>query len=454
MVLPQTQGATQIYLTYISPFLIEHEGEIDRYISQAHDKIYSLSTEYIGRAIFFIKEYASHIIMGTQMRDFPQSQSSKFNQQYNQPSSSSSFSFSNNAQNFFFQQPDRSSASGAGAGAGSVMNKFFGKSSSAGPSHQLLDQPLQTSYLDSFFAKFKNPPSLSTESTYSVSGAGSRGADNNNNNNAFDSNTPVASATLWSSILEPIARTGAAAIQTSLHLPKVSAATYQAQINAANTTSSSPFSYNSGSQQPPQSGPRSFAGSSGPGSLDREFIPSTSSASTTTGASVTGSGATLKVRNFSNSPLSTSSAERNGPPPYPGTSSTNPNEFGLNRSGNSGTNLAVSDNLTRSPSSTSLSASEMGFDFVRYEPEDAQGGTSSSVYAQQQQQNSLNYQSSGVIDGSSDKPDSQMPQQRSSSSWFGWKRRSSSSTSTSGQPDSSSSQSPSSSGISNTTMTS
>ncbi|KAI9888890.1 MAG: hypothetical protein M1814_006179 [Vezdaea aestivalis] len=39
LVLPQTQGAQQLYTTYVSPFLSRHESDIERAIGNAHDHI-------------------------------------------------------------------------------------------------------------------------------------------------------------------------------------------------------------------------------------------------------------------------------------------------------------------------------------------------------------------------------------------------------------------------------
>lgn len=55
LVLPGQQGATHIYQTYVHPFFVEHENEIDRYISEAHDKAKALGLQYMKATIEWIK---------------------------------------------------------------------------------------------------------------------------------------------------------------------------------------------------------------------------------------------------------------------------------------------------------------------------------------------------------------------------------------------------------------
>lgn len=76
MVLPQSQGASQIYVTYVEPFLREHEGEISNYAWIVHCKLKSLGAEYIARILFYVKEYAAHYIMNTEVHQWTQSNGS------------------------------------------------------------------------------------------------------------------------------------------------------------------------------------------------------------------------------------------------------------------------------------------------------------------------------------------------------------------------------------------
>lgn len=56
LVLPQTQGAKLLYQTHIHPFLANHEHDIDKLITSAHDRARSAGLVYLKRAIEFIKE--------------------------------------------------------------------------------------------------------------------------------------------------------------------------------------------------------------------------------------------------------------------------------------------------------------------------------------------------------------------------------------------------------------
>jgi len=55
LILPGQQGATYIYQTHVHPFLVQHEAEIDRYISEGHDKAKALGLQYMKAAIEWIK---------------------------------------------------------------------------------------------------------------------------------------------------------------------------------------------------------------------------------------------------------------------------------------------------------------------------------------------------------------------------------------------------------------
>ena len=56
LVLPQTQGARLLYQGYIHPFLAQHERDIDKLITAAHEKSVSAGLGYIKLAINFVKQ--------------------------------------------------------------------------------------------------------------------------------------------------------------------------------------------------------------------------------------------------------------------------------------------------------------------------------------------------------------------------------------------------------------
>lgn len=56
LVLPQTQGATKLYLEYVHPTLTKHEHDIEDFIGRAHQQAKSLGIEYIKRLINIAKQ--------------------------------------------------------------------------------------------------------------------------------------------------------------------------------------------------------------------------------------------------------------------------------------------------------------------------------------------------------------------------------------------------------------
>jgi len=64
LVMPGKQGATQLYQTYLHPFLAEHESDIDTFITSAHDRAKAAGLEYMKRAVEWIKVN----VMGMQPR--------------------------------------------------------------------------------------------------------------------------------------------------------------------------------------------------------------------------------------------------------------------------------------------------------------------------------------------------------------------------------------------------
>jgi len=61
LVLPQTQGATKLYVEYVHPYLTEHEKDIEHFIATAHDQLKAAGYSYLKQAI----THAEEIIFGT-----------------------------------------------------------------------------------------------------------------------------------------------------------------------------------------------------------------------------------------------------------------------------------------------------------------------------------------------------------------------------------------------------
>jgi hypothetical protein len=51
LVLPQTQGAKILYYTYIEPFIVQHEQDIDIFIGQAHERLSAAGLGYLNQLI-------------------------------------------------------------------------------------------------------------------------------------------------------------------------------------------------------------------------------------------------------------------------------------------------------------------------------------------------------------------------------------------------------------------
>lgn len=58
LVIPQTQGAKFLYVSYVSPFIIEHERQIDEFIGDLHNKLQSVGLGYLGQLADYIREKA------------------------------------------------------------------------------------------------------------------------------------------------------------------------------------------------------------------------------------------------------------------------------------------------------------------------------------------------------------------------------------------------------------
>ena len=55
LVLPGQQGSVFIYQNYIHPFLYEHERDIDRFITESHDKAKAAGLQYLKEGIEWVK---------------------------------------------------------------------------------------------------------------------------------------------------------------------------------------------------------------------------------------------------------------------------------------------------------------------------------------------------------------------------------------------------------------
>jgi len=54
MVLPQTQGATYLYLHYLHPLMSEHERDLDQLVSQLHRQLKNRGGQYIESTISWL----------------------------------------------------------------------------------------------------------------------------------------------------------------------------------------------------------------------------------------------------------------------------------------------------------------------------------------------------------------------------------------------------------------
>ncbi|CAH0014710.1 unnamed protein product [Clonostachys rhizophaga] len=55
LILPQTQGARELYERYVHPFLEDNEGHIDEFIASAHERLKTAGIAYLKNAIEYIK---------------------------------------------------------------------------------------------------------------------------------------------------------------------------------------------------------------------------------------------------------------------------------------------------------------------------------------------------------------------------------------------------------------
>lgn len=229
LVLPQTQGAAHIYIVYIGPFFDRHDKEIDQCMELAYSNALELSSRYLTTLVEFIKNYMYLFFDDGKKPLNPNYDDQNRNGTGQQQTSSISFPEFSTSTGY-----DRNTIAQVGAGAANIFNTFMNRSKSDGqqgpqdspqgvsssPTRSGPDTTpstfTKTSLLDSFFSKFKTPPSLSS------SEPPNQAAPNT------DAQHPVS---VFGSFFEPIAKAGATAIQSGLFLPKISAETHQAQLD-------------------------------------------------------------------------------------------------------------------------------------------------------------------------------------------------------------------------------
>lgn len=57
------QGSTYVYVTYINPFLLRHEAEIDKTIEQSKGQAKAAGLDYMRRAYVYIREALMRAIL-------------------------------------------------------------------------------------------------------------------------------------------------------------------------------------------------------------------------------------------------------------------------------------------------------------------------------------------------------------------------------------------------------
>lgn len=70
LVLPQTQGAKILYLNYLEPYIVHHEGQIDQFIGETHARLQKMGLGYMN----FIIEWIRDRILGQKSPQPQQSQ--------------------------------------------------------------------------------------------------------------------------------------------------------------------------------------------------------------------------------------------------------------------------------------------------------------------------------------------------------------------------------------------
>lgn len=175
--MPQTQGASQVYTTYIEPFLDTHDEEIDNYIVTALETLKELGADYLTRSLYYAREYASHFMFQTEVRSY-------------QPSTTAFVSNSNH------------------------------------------NEKLSGSYMDNFFLRLKQPPSFSL----SMDAPASRQLSTTKPVFLSEPSTDNLGPSLWNSVF----KAGAAVLQSSLSQQQHSSQPTVSSFARSNEKSSPP----------------------------------------------------------------------------------------------------------------------------------------------------------------------------------------------------------------------
>lgn len=181
LVLPQTQGASQLYLTYVQPFLKEHETEIGDYVWIIYKKSKKLGIEYLTQFLYYVKEYAAHYILNSEVRPYRATEP---------------------------EVTSKEESLNGGVGKGSLI--------------------------DTFFAQFKQPPSfIASNNSTKESSLFPSNLFNNTSNDTKSHDSNQGESSLFGTAL----KIGAAAIQSSLQLPNISKTGKSLSSQATNTRS-------------------------------------------------------------------------------------------------------------------------------------------------------------------------------------------------------------------------
>lgn len=70
LVLPQTQGASQIYVNHVQPFLSQHETQINESVWKLHSQLKAFGLEHLQQVLHYVKEYGFHYLMKTEVRPY------------------------------------------------------------------------------------------------------------------------------------------------------------------------------------------------------------------------------------------------------------------------------------------------------------------------------------------------------------------------------------------------
>jgi receptor expression-enhancing protein 1/2/3/4 len=64
LVLPQFQGASQLYFDHVQPFLHSHEKQIDEFVTSGHQTAKAMGVEYLTRLTLFVQNALGSLVFG------------------------------------------------------------------------------------------------------------------------------------------------------------------------------------------------------------------------------------------------------------------------------------------------------------------------------------------------------------------------------------------------------